>query len=321
MDFTYKVLWCDDDESWYGSIRSLAGKSIEKSTGLTPEINFVTSLKDALAEDLNVYDLFLVDFNLDSIDDLNKNNQGDNLIEAIREKKIYTTIIFYSASEINDLRNAIHDRKLDGVYVTSRSNNAFLTTLEGVASLSIHKMLDMHNIRGLFISGVADIEQKMKSNLLMACECENLMPSDRVDKYREKYIKDIENKIKKDLNHIGSIHNLSELVPLRSFDLKKKAILIQRFINAIDSNLLNDIQDLGQKDKNYEQIFSEDIADLRNAMAHQTESEFEQFLLNQMRTSRDVITALDYLIEIKRRIEKHQNFMEKFRAALEARIH
>lgn len=316
MDFTYRVLWCDDDDSWFGSIRSLAEIEIEAATGLHPEIKYVPSLEKALYEDLAFYDLFLVDYNLDELDRANRENQGEKLIGALRENKVFTTVIFYSSNDIEALRDAIHGDKLDGVYVTSRRNTALLPMLASVSVMSINKMLDMHNIRGLFLSGVVDVEYSMLENLSLACE--RFLGAEEAKETCEYYVTDIHNQITKKDAEILSVKDIIKLVHLYEFDLHRKARFIQRFLRKIsaDSPSSEVAEKLREMGGNYVSVFKSDISSLRNIMAHNDVDEFENEMLSRMGMERGQISKLDYLREIRRRIEKHQEVMAIMRKFL-----
>lgn len=319
MDFTYRVLWCDDDKSWFKSIRAQACSRIETATGLRADVKYVSSVQEALDANCNLYDLFLIDFNLDELDHDNKDKQGDALIEAIREKDVFTTVIFYSANGIDALRRVIYERELDGVYVTSRANATLLPTIESVSRLSVNKRLDLHNIRGLFISGVAEVEEQMLDNLKLACTCESLLQETEIKDYFADYLKRINLQISKTLSDVNSIKKISGLLDSYNFDLNKKSMLTQSFAKKISSldSTCEFVQLLQQEGGNYADLFKDDVSSLRNIMAHQTVAEFETELLRQMGASRESTSKIDFLIEIRKRIEKHQKLMDALKVKLE----
>ena len=94
MRLDYKILWIEDDEGWRNSIK-LAIENHIRSKGFNPIIEIpdrVTS-SDIDKEAFKDFDLLLIDYMLKPM----SKNDGDYLIEKIREHKIFTNIVFYSS--------------------------------------------------------------------------------------------------------------------------------------------------------------------------------------------------------------------------------
>jgi len=170
MTLEYKILWIDNDDSIYRHHQN----DIEEhllSLGFSPKI---TKGKDyntfiELESELNDFNLFILDYKLDKIKDnngLDKVVNGNKIIQDIRdEKSIYTDVIFYSAVE-NDMREQAYKDKLNGVYFTSRNFDDFEDDVLGVIDVTIKKVQDVNNLRGLIMAEVAELDRIKKSILL-----------------------------------------------------------------------------------------------------------------------------------------------------------
>lgn len=156
MNLKYSILWFEDQMD---SMEPLVDdiKEFVESIGFKfsdPRVESNGSNFDSLRHE--DYDLILMDYKLSN------HENGDSLIERIRNHQIYTDIIFYSSSTVLDLRKAIHDKGLDGVYCVSRTAEAFLAKVKSIIESTVKKVLDLNNMRGLVMAEVSDCDEKMK---------------------------------------------------------------------------------------------------------------------------------------------------------------
>ena len=137
------------------------------------------------------YDLILMDYKL------NNNENGDALIERIRNHQVYTDIIFYSSSTVAELRQAIHNKGIDGVYCVSRSSEPFLSKVQSVIKSTVKKILDLNNMRGLVMAEVSDCDEKMKQIISLHISNQDAAISEQfLMQRKEKLIKSVEEKLK-----------------------------------------------------------------------------------------------------------------------------
>lgn len=151
MNLDYSILWFDDSERFLKSLdtESLVEK-IEK-WGFRPNIKFVSNADDFHKfYPYNDFDLLAIDF------ELGENGEGQDFISEVREQKIFTEIVFYSANDTDDLWKALAERRLEGVFVANRGN--VVSKLELVAHQSLKKVLDIDNMRGIVMAEVGDID-------------------------------------------------------------------------------------------------------------------------------------------------------------------
>jgi hypothetical protein len=101
------------------------------------------------------YDLILMDYKFSG------GENGAVLINKIRSHNFFSEIVFYSSSEISDLRKAVLENSLDGVYCVGRSASAFLPTVQDVIKATVKKILDVNTMRGIVMAETSDIDEKM----------------------------------------------------------------------------------------------------------------------------------------------------------------
>src|SRR5690606_29259589 len=98
MKLHYKILWIDDniEEFIELGIRDELFAFLELK-GFEPIIDCFEETSPAIANlQREKYDLILSDYNIDEKEN-RKEYQGDYLINFIREKEIFTEVLFYSA--------------------------------------------------------------------------------------------------------------------------------------------------------------------------------------------------------------------------------
>jgi CheY-like chemotaxis protein len=154
MNLSYKILWFEDERDFIdGCVPDLQDYVEELGFKfMQPHIERDSSNSDRI--DFSEYDLILMDYKLSDGD------KGDVIINKIRELDIYTEIIFYSASGMTELRAAIHDKELDGVYCANRGAG-FLPKVKDIIRSTLKKVLDLNAMRGIVMAVVSDFDAKM----------------------------------------------------------------------------------------------------------------------------------------------------------------
>lgn len=156
MRLEYKILWFEDNDSWYESIIDEIKEFIEED--LCFEYVEPTRKKndsDFDSINFNDFDLILMDLNLEN------NLEGNTLIHRIRNLDVFTDVIFYSAKGIASVRNVIKEKNLDGIYCVGRNNPDFINKFKKIVKTTIKKILDINNMRGMVMSEVAEMDAYM----------------------------------------------------------------------------------------------------------------------------------------------------------------
>lgn len=167
MRLVYKILWIDNEDSIYRNHKDNIYEHLE-NLGFEPQIEILQdfqSFEEANLE-LDSYDLFLLDYKL-------KNGQnGNKIVQEIREEhSVYTEIIFYSGVP-QQARQQIFDDKLNGVYITSRDYNDFEDDVLGIIDVTIKKVQDVNNLRGLIMAEVAELDRLKEKIIIEATSIE-----------------------------------------------------------------------------------------------------------------------------------------------------
>jgi CheY-like chemotaxis protein len=156
MNLTYKILWFEDEKDFVDGYKPDLQDYVEELgfKFVQPHIEKDNSNSDRI--EFSEYDLILMDYKLSD------GNKGDVIINKIRELDIYTEVVFYSSSEMTELRGAIHDKELDGVYCANRGEG-FLPKVKDIIRLTLKKVLDINAMRGVVMAVVSDFDEKMLS--------------------------------------------------------------------------------------------------------------------------------------------------------------
>ena len=280
---------------------------IRDEKGFELEINEILTFeqfKETVGfESLKDYDLLLVDLNLDD----NESGDGNKIIEEIRNNDIYTEIIFYS-SHYEHLINLLKENRTEGIFTSER--NQIDTKAKKIIDVTLHKIQDVNNLRGLIMAEVAELD-RLKKNIIQKFNKE-------ADSDFRKYIKeDVFSKIKEDLESLKCLvkveesecsHdeiNLEELQNNFFYDSFKKS----RTVNKIKSKKCKQI-DFKHED------YRKDVIAKRNVLAHQKEDEdsFGKFLLYP-NGDRLEFTE-EHCIKIRKDIKKYKILLEDIEKAI-----
>lgn len=161
MKLEYKILWLDDnkkaiEEDSY----SLEIEEHLKEKAFIPEIVLVDH-KDEFFRNLDSvdFDLILTDFNLNDTD------TGDKIIQQVRNRPIFTEIMFYSAqSEIKNTINLDRITFLDTSKTTSK--NHYQDVIEKAISLidlTIKKFENIVVMRGMIMQETSSLDATIEN--------------------------------------------------------------------------------------------------------------------------------------------------------------
>jgi hypothetical protein len=157
MKLNYNILWIDDNHDYLAGYKEDISDFLEKA-GLNMEVTPLPNgdmLEKLIESDsINDFDMVLMDWNLGE-----EKARGDDLAQRIRSK-FYVEIVFYSAVETEELRVAIANKRVDGVYCASRTND-FLEVIKEVIKVGIKKLQHPNAIRGLFMAETAEFDWAM----------------------------------------------------------------------------------------------------------------------------------------------------------------
>ncbi|SHN33848.1 hypothetical protein SAMN02787076_05292 [Rhizobacter sp. OV335] len=228
------------------------------------------------AVDGSQFDLLIIDYNIADGDGDNGDLHGSDVIRQIRDQNCLTEVIFYSASGVPKLRQEAADRGLEGVFYSGRPTEQLLRKIKDVFNLTVRKVVDVENMRGIVMAGVADLDH-LVTDVIRAVHasfeagkqvelCKRLL-----EKMRP-VVKSLKVLVKEgDHAHFGEIEALIDaivkldpvdfetLVKARSFDSSRRVDM------AV--SLCKDHEGLKQYKEGIGSI--KDLLQWRNALAHQ----------------------------------------------------
>ncbi len=244
MTLDYKILWIDDRDDFFKNHEEYIKDHIEDK-GFEANIVKHKSLAEYLEKDTNPeyqkkYDLFLIDLNLDN------GNKGDNIINQIRSNNVLTDIVFYSTN-LQDVRKSISENNIEGIFTTSRNKDDFEQKVTDLIDVTIKKVQDVNNLRGLIMAEVAELDRQKERILLKYALKTN-------DRTMETYILDKLQKSYEDNQRKSARYkekSLQEIIDNLYVDSDKKA----RAIAKVDSSF-------------QESVYRSTVLKKRNLLAH-----------------------------------------------------
>ncbi len=156
MDINYRILWIEDSEDYVESAIGVI-ENIVAENYMSADIKTYESYDEFVKGELehfeldvfNLYDVILVDFALSG-------PSGEQIIREIRNRKIYTDIVFYSSDYEAMLATVKEPDQMNGVFFARREN--LTNALINVVKKNLKREYSIANIRGLMMEGTSDFD-------------------------------------------------------------------------------------------------------------------------------------------------------------------
>jgi len=263
MEIDYKILWFEDNETF----RRQTGKFIKRHLvrkGFGFEAKEEIDARNLETIKFNDYDLILMDYNL-APNEGSQQSDGSQIIKYIRERQLYTEMIFYSARDIKELRGIMAHAEVDGVFCVHRDE--LISELPKIVDVTIKKLEDVNNMRGLVLAETSSLEQRLLDLV------KNFLHGDRsLADHREKFLKylskSLGDKIKDDqkkLERCKTGEQKFESHPL--FAAEKRSRAIGEIIKLAKEESLPHSEMLPEPEK-FKTLFCAEILKKRNLLAH-----------------------------------------------------
>jgi hypothetical protein len=289
MKINYYILWVEDDNSWYETTAELF-KDTVKDYGFDPLIERKKTLDEVTHElvgnGLKKYDIFLIDFNL------RNSRDGSSIIDFLRDKNIYTDIIFYS-SDKQTIIDSIKEKELEGVYHSDR--NEIESKFEKVFLTTIKKIEEINSMRGLIVGETSDLDAMIEENLSRCIELDIVKAFD-IDKFVNEQILEKEqeryNRLKAEYEKGGIAAILPRIDAIRKWELlrgilkknKEKHGYIASFID-VNGPYQTEVIDIRNKFAHAKVITNEDGVDFLKAQIGDKHFEFHDDTFKSIRTN------------------------------------
>lgn len=156
MKLKYNILWFEDDTD---IINGKIGRTINQyliDLGFIPEINHYVNGENLDKLLTKQYDLIISDLNLGEFE------TGDILINKIRECSIFTEVLLYSASSKHILQIIENNGRMIERISFSVGIKELSNKIKDIIHLTVKKVQDVCNMRGLVIAETIDLEAKIE---------------------------------------------------------------------------------------------------------------------------------------------------------------
>lgn len=167
MKYEYKIIWIDDYPADMSVHKTFMQLEVEKCNMMAIGLdNPFTSFQEFTDKVINRlggnsffdYDLILVDFNLS--DESGKN--GIDLIKLLREKGIYTDVLFYSGN-MDGMRQRLKVEELDNVTYSDNERGRFLEKFKRILEKQMNLIMQISDLRGYLMDSTSDFDFTAKN--------------------------------------------------------------------------------------------------------------------------------------------------------------
>ena len=285
MKLHYKILWIDDQiEDYIDMGIKDEFESYIEFLGFIPTVEcFENGTVAEQSINTKKYDLILSDYNIEGA-----NEQGDVLIQKIRDGGVFTEVLFYSAQPDFDTiaKNLYRDRVSFFSLIGDESFKGFKEKVFKLVDHTVSKLQELNSIRGLVMSETSELDNTVEeilfsflskgsegSKMLKAYICDIVLDSSKSNlKKAEKFCE----------------QDIFDIVKSRLFDADKKSRAINKLIEIV-----------GTKEEQFQKFYERykvDVLDTRNDLAH---------------AKSDTIDGIDYLIITRKGEEEPVKFNQE----------
>jgi hypothetical protein len=251
----------------------------------------------------NKYDLILSDYNIEGA-----NEQGDVLIQKIRDGGVFTEVLFYSAQPDFDTiaKNLYRDRVSFFSLIGDESFKGFKEKVFKLIDLSVSKLQELNSIRGLVMSETSELDNTVEEILF------NFLSKgdDGSEKLRAYICDSVLESAKGNWKKANKFCELGifDIVKSRLFDADKKSRAINKLIEIVGTKEL-------QFQKFYER-YKVDVLDTRNDLAHaksDTIDGIDYLIITRKGEEEPVKFNQEKCIQIRQNLRKHSNLLKEIR--------
>ncbi|WP_199140903.1 hypothetical protein [Pedobacter sp. ASV12] len=292
MRLDYKILWFEDVESSFNAKKRLVKRVVEKLGFIFPEPQNEVDATSIDTIDFGVYDLIIADLNLAN------GAKGSAILESIRDKGVYTEVVFYSSEGEDYVRGELAKFQIDGAYCADRANEDFIDKVEKVINTTVKKVQDLNNMRGLIMAETSDLDSIMSSIISAVLEKNTAGIGDKLTEF---IYQNVGSKVKekKDKYDRYTGKRIDKIIGDNlMFDASQKILAIQFIIDSIDHELM-----VPHKNN----VFSSDYTVLkqkRDLLAHVIEV-YENGKKKLKSGNRELEFTDEFCVEMRVKIKQH----------------
>lgn len=216
MKLDYKILWLDDKiksvvlADYQDDIEDL--KEYIKSLGFKETIDFVRTEEELFSklDEAGEYDLIMTDYHLDETKGNTRN--GDDIIKTIRERDIFTEIMFYSAQgEVKDTDRLDRITFFESFRVLGDDHyEKIFRKAKELIELTVRKFQNIVTMRGMIMQETSSLDVEMEKILKKIIYVSN-QPEAIIEIIKSKY-KETNNKFIKKIEKENDIDNILRII-------------------------------------------------------------------------------------------------------------
>ncbi len=251
MKLTYKLLWFDDEPSLIEPSEerlslSMQNKGFDLAIEMRTDFSVagINELRASLAQ-YNPYDLIVFDHDLGL-------RKGTDIARSLRGN-IFTDMVYYSAAPVDELRKAIYEAKVDGVFLINK--NTCADDLMRILEDHIKKNCDLNSMRGIVLDTMSEMESKLRNQLIERLQNDSELLRERLDKFKERLLRNAKQLQSKE-------QGMTEKLMLSCFadPLKSDFNTVRQTLSSCDTDWEN------LKDNH----LLHELQNLRNVLAHES---------------------------------------------------
>lgn len=305
MKLNYKILWIDDQIEDYieMGIKSELETYID-TLGFIPTVECFENgnVAEKSIETIK-YDLILSDYNIEGA-----NEQGDVLIQKIRDGGVFTEILFYSAQPDFDTiaKNLYRDRVSFFSLIGDESFKGFREKAFKLIDHTVSKLQELNNIRGLVMSETSELDNSVEE-IIFSFLSKGNQDSEKLKAY---IVESVIESAKGNLKNAEKFNELdaTDIVKSRLFDADKKSRTVNKVLEIIGA------QEVQHKEfyKNYKI----DVLDTRNDLAHaksDTIDGIEYLIISRKDGEHPIKFNQEHCVMIRRNLRKHSDLLKSIR--------
>lgn len=264
MNTIYKILWIEDSDDYIEMTQEII-EDVVRQNKMFPSLVIYktyeafrkTELDNFDAEIFNLYDQIIVDFALSG-------TTGDKIIQELRQKNIFTDIVFYS-SNFQRLKDEVRnsEEQLDGVFYANRED--LTSAIDKVIKKNLKREYNIANIRGLLMDSTSEFDYVCRTATL-----------ELFDKLEDEKKQEVVNRAKEYVSNAESNaqSNFSKLEKLQGENFLKKALNATEYVMnnkdryAVMAMVVREFLDDQRYDDSFSETYQSQLITPRNQLAH-----------------------------------------------------
>lgn len=249
------------------------------------------------------YDLILSDYNIEGA-----NEQGDILIQKIRDGGIFTEVLFYSAQPDFDTiaKNLYRDRVSFYSLIGDESFRGFKEKVYKLIEHTISKLQELNNIRGLVMSETSELDNSVEEIIYSFLSKEN----DNSKHLKAYIVNSIISSAEGNLKNAKKFDTLDaiEIVKSRQFDADKKSRTVNKILEIIKVG--------DEPFKDFYKNYKIDVLDTRNDLAHAKSGiidGIEYLIISRKDGEHPIKFNQEHCVQIRKNLRKHSDLLKSIR--------